>query len=129
MAGAFTRNTHALAYGGVLLWHLTFDREGSPWDAAALADGTADIYLTRLDVAPMYSRLRYDGRALGGYGGFETGAVPAHAFPPQPGAAFVSYRYYALTLSVGLQPGSTSRTLELQEFQPPPPPPGGGGRR
>ena len=131
VSGGFSRNTHQLDFGATLLWQLTFDRPGSPWTAVDVANGTADVYLTRLDVAPMYTLLRCDGRVVGTYTGFETGTAPvarcrssdrprraAHVFPVQPSSSLASFRYYALTVSVGLLTGSTARTLELQEFRP-----------
>lgn len=74
--------------------------------------GTADIYLTSLASDPRYTRLRATGEAIGEYTGF-TGHVH-----PTTATTFTAYRYYALTVSVGLLSGSTPLSVEIQEFQP-----------
>lgn len=78
--GTFTRNQHELANGGVLVWQLSFDRVGSVWSEADVAAGEADIYLTRLDVTPMYTRLRADGRVSRTFAEFETGSAPVRGW-------------------------------------------------
>ena len=109
--GMYSQNEHALAHGAELLWRMTFDTAGSAWTPQDVAEGSADIYLTRISEDPRYTRLYSDGTESG------PAAFALHTNPLLP-TAYPEYRYYALTISVGLLAGSTPRSLELQEWQP-----------
>ena len=113
--GLYSTNEHVLQNNATLLWKLCVDVPGSGWTATELAAGTGDVYLTRFASNPRYTRLFNDG----GISGVEeyTGWNSAHVFPTQP-STFLPYRYYAMTVSVGLVTGSQPLIIEIQEFQP-----------
>jgi hypothetical protein len=113
-AGLFSRNSHTLAHNATLLWQLTFDRAGSAWTASDVANNNVDVYFTYLSADPRYIRIGLDGAPRGTYTGFD---ASAHVFPTAP-TNFPAFRYYALTVSVGLYTGTTPLTVEIQEFQP-----------
>ena len=114
-APSYSQNQHHLDHGANLLWQLCVDREGSSWTEAELLAGTADIYITRFSSDPRYTRTYSNGQINGPIRYNQWAA--AHRFPDKP-TTYTAYRYYALTVSVGMLTASSSRTIEIQEFQP-----------
>ena len=121
-SGTRSLQTHTLGFGANLLWQLHFPTWGGLWTpesvVANLATYTADMYLTRLGGGARYTQLFLDGStAVTPYLGFD---IPdAHVWPISTNVADPpAYRYYALTVSIGLLSGSVGRVLELQEWQP-----------
>ena len=108
-----SENTHHLR-NGTLLWQLCMDKPGSAWTTEELAAGTADIYLTRLESDPRYTRLFSDGHIAGETTNWSDAA---HIFPPVS-QTFSSFRYYAFTISVGTMTSPVPHIIEVQEFQP-----------
>ena len=113
--GLYSKNKHVLQHNATLLWQLGVNVAGSGWTATELAAGTGDVYLTRFASDPRYTRLFSDGGISGTeeYMGWNAG----HVFPTQA-STFLPYRYYAMTVSVGLVTGSQPLIIEIQEFQP-----------
>ena len=112
-AGAYSRNEHQLTHG-TLLCQLCVNSPGSRWTAEEVAAGTADVYLTRLFSEPRYTRMFTTGRLGDVYNGWDAG----HVFPTLV-PAVEAFRYFALTVSVGILTGSVARTVEIHPGDPP----------
>ena len=113
----YTKNTHELENNAQLLWQATFTGAGSLWRSTDVEDGSADVWVVRLDIANgQYQRLFTNGKPS-----LRDGASywhEGHVYPAEILLASQPFRYYAFTVSVGLLQNKGTRFLEIQEVQP-----------
>lgn len=102
----FCANDHALAHNADMLFQLHWEDSGSRWTVADVENGLVDVFYTRLSTSPRYSRLYVDGSVET----LDYTAFTGHQFPTLD-ASPNSYRYYALTISVGRIVGTTERHI------------------